>query len=156
MVQNGEKFTLQTATSCDQQAFHWVSHQRQWCGSSCMRRADRHFETHCVVCYIFLIQASSAVRGHAVYGLRELALYSPRLSTIIEDCSVAAKSSDARDKYFETFVGESESSSSDALRSELPSLQVRVLCRLGLLLMGASCLFTRVVGRASIRSISRG
>jgi hypothetical protein len=72
---------------------------------------------------VVMHEASSAVRGRAVYGLRELALYTPRLSTIIEDCSVAAKSSDARDKYFETFVGESESSSSDALRSELPSLQ---------------------------------
>ena len=58
-----------------------------------------------------------------VYGLKDLALYTDRLQTIIEDCSLAAKSVDARDKYFETYVAGFAPCSSNALRSELPSLE---------------------------------
>ena len=43
----------------------------------------------------------------------------------MEDCAKAAKSKDARDKYFLAYVGQFDSGHETALRSELPSLQAR-------------------------------
>lgn len=62
-------------------------------------------------------------QGHAVFGITDLALRSTGLQAIVEDCAVAAKSHDARDKYFQSFVGEFGECSSKALRSELPALE---------------------------------
>merc|ERR1712087_40789 len=45
------------------------------------------------------------------------------MQSIVEDCAVAAKSKDARDKYFQSYVGDYGTCSSTALRSELPSLE---------------------------------
>lgn len=72
---------------------------------------------------VVMHEAVGAFQGHMVYGLKDLALYTDRLQTIIEDCSLAAKSVDARDKYFETYVAGFAPCSSNALRSELPSLE---------------------------------
>ena len=58
-----------------------------------------------------------------MYGIRTLALRAPRLRSIVEDCALAAKSADARDKYFETYVGGAAPGASKKLRSELPSLE---------------------------------
>jgi hypothetical protein len=63
-------------------------------------------------------------RGHTVYGISELALSATGLQATVEDCATAAKSHDARDKFFQSFVGEFGMCSSKALRSELPSLEV--------------------------------
>lgn len=63
-------------------------------------------------------------QGHAVYGIKTLGFYSPRLHTVVEDCASAATSSDARDKVFLSYVSESEPCNSKALRSELPALAV--------------------------------
>ena len=63
-------------------------------------------------------------KGHAVFGIASLKILAKGMQTIVEDCSAAAKSKDARDKYFQTFVGDYGSCSSKALRSELPSLEV--------------------------------
>jgi len=62
-------------------------------------------------------------QSHSVYGIKSIAFYTPRLRTSIEDCATAATSSDARDKYFLSYINEfDESFSSKALRSELPVL----------------------------------
>lgn len=62
-------------------------------------------------------------QGHAVYGITDLSLSATGLQAIVEDCATAAKSHDARDKFFQSFVGEFGECSSKALRSELPALE---------------------------------
>ena len=64
-------------------------------------------------------------KGHTVYGITDLAIHTSGLQAVVEDCATAGKSKDARDKFFQSFVGEFGSCSSKALRSELPSLEVR-------------------------------
>lgn len=68
-------------------------------------------------------QAASSFKGHSVFGIRSLAVRAPRLRAVVEDCGLAAKSADARDKYFETYVSSASAADSKALRSELPSLE---------------------------------
>ena len=63
-------------------------------------------------------------KGHAVFGIASLEILAKSMQTIVEDCAVASQSKDARDKFFQSFVGDSDSCSSKALRSELPSLEV--------------------------------
>ena len=43
--------------------------------------------------------------GHALYGVRSFKVMSPQMRTVLESCAVAAKSGDARDKYFAVAVG---------------------------------------------------
>ena len=43
-------------------------------------------------------------------------------TTIVDDCAIAAKSKDARDKYFASFVSEFDPAASQALQGELPAL----------------------------------
>jgi len=64
------------------------------------------------------------MEGHTVYGITDVSVHTAGLQAIVEDCATAGKSKDARDKFFQSFVGEFGSCSSKALRSELPSLEV--------------------------------
>ena len=63
-----------------------------------------------------------ALGGHMLYGVRSVSVLSPRLRAVADNCAAAAKSKDARDKYFASFVSEFDPASSQALQSELPLL----------------------------------
>merc|ERR1712187_861391 len=60
--------------------------------------------------------------GHMLYGVRSVSVLSPRLQAVADNCAEAARSKDARDKYFASFVSEFDPASSQALQSELPLL----------------------------------
>jgi len=72
---------------------------------------------------VVMKEAAGAFLGHAVYGIRTLAVFAPRLRAIVEDCALAAKSPDARDKYFEAYVSGAAPGASKALRSEVAALE---------------------------------
>ena len=59
--------------------------------------------------------------GHALYGVRSFKVMAPQMRTVLEPCAVAAKSGDARDKYFA--VGSFDPAAGTQLRSELPGLE---------------------------------
>ena len=61
--------------------------------------------------------------GHALYGVRSFKVMAPQMRTVLEPCAVAAKSGDARDKYFAVGVGSFDPAAGAQLRSELPGLE---------------------------------
>ena len=61
--------------------------------------------------------------AHALYGVRSFKVMSPQMRTVLESCAVAAKSGDARDKYFAVAVGSFGPAAGAQLRSELPGLE---------------------------------
>ena len=63
------------------------------------------------------------LRGHALYGVRSFKVMSPQMRAVLELCAVAAKSGDARDKYFAVAVGSFDPAAGAQLRSELPGLE---------------------------------
>jgi len=62
-------------------------------------------------------------RGQKVFGIRRFAVISPRLQTSVEKCDAAAKSADARDKFFMSFVSASDPCPAKQLRAEVPALE---------------------------------
>ena len=61
--------------------------------------------------------------GHALYGVRSFKVMAPQMRAVLEPCAVAAKSGDARDKYFAVGVGSVDPAAGAQLRSELPGLE---------------------------------
>merc|ERR1712187_679800 len=63
------------------------------------------------------------LHGHSLYGIASISFEAARLTTVVEECSQASKSADARDKYFLSRVGEADACPSKQLRSELPAFE---------------------------------
>jgi len=62
------------------------------------------------------------VQGHSLYGVRSVSILTPGLRAVVDDCASAAKSKDARDKFFAAFVSEFDPAAARALQGDLPSL----------------------------------
>lgn len=60
--------------------------------------------------------------GRRLYGIRSFSLFALGMHSVIDVCDDAAKSADARDKYFSVEVASFDMSAAEALKSELPSL----------------------------------
>ena len=83
-----------------------------------------HFALFRIWCNaILLFIPSCRFQGHLLYGIQSVVVFADRLRSVVSDCAKAAQSSDARDKYFLSHVGEFESFPSKGLRSELPALE---------------------------------
>lgn len=64
--------------------------------------------------------------GHTVFGIRTIAISAAKMHAILEDCSVAAQSADARDKYFPVSVSDYSPQHSSALKAGMPSLDAAI------------------------------
>lgn len=62
-------------------------------------------------------------QGHLLYGIRSVAVFADRLRSVVSECAKVAKSSDARDKFFLSYVGEFDPFPAKGLRSELPAVE---------------------------------
>ena len=60
--------------------------------------------------------------GHMLYGVRSVSVLAPRLDAIVDECTMAAQTKDARDKYFAVFASDFNPAASQALQGELPAL----------------------------------
>ena len=58
-----------------------------------------------------------------MYGIRVVSVYAQGLRAVVSDCGKAAKSADARDKYFLTAANEFDESPAKSFRSESPALE---------------------------------
>ena len=63
------------------------------------------------------------IDGRSLYGIRSLSFTAERFQTLVEDCTKAEKSKDARDKFFLVAGGSfNDAEGPKILRSELPAL----------------------------------
>jgi len=63
------------------------------------------------------------ISGHSVYGISTISVKTTSVKPVLDDCSAAAESKDARDKYFLSYTSDFDSSSLATLQAELPALQ---------------------------------
>merc|ERR1719384_3026372 len=61
--------------------------------------------------------------GHSVYGISSISVQTASIKTVLDDCSVASESKDARDKYFLSYTSDFDAAPLAALQAELPALQ---------------------------------
>merc|ERR1712050_477766 len=64
------------------------------------------------------------LRGHSLFGINSLALFAQRSRMVVHECSQAAASTDARDKYFSIAVGSQEPSRAKNLDVKLQALDL--------------------------------
>jgi len=64
------------------------------------------------------------LRGHSLFGINSLALFAQRSRIVVQECSQAAASTDARDKYFSIAVGSQEPSRAKNLNVKLQALDL--------------------------------
>ena len=62
------------------------------------------------------------LRARPVFGISDVALFAAPVGAMVQDCSQAAKSADARDKFFLSYVGQFDPCPGKALLGELPAL----------------------------------
>ena len=80
------------------------------------------------LCYTQAHAVYGIFKGHSLYGVADIKLLAASMQSVVTECGVAAKSADARDKYFQSYVGEAGICSSSSLRSEVPSLEALFIC----------------------------
>jgi len=61
--------------------------------------------------------------GHSLYGIKSISLNAQQMKTVVDECAKAAKSSDARDKYFLSYAKGFDPYPAKSLRSEVPLLE---------------------------------
>ena len=69
-------------------------------------------------------RALGSFDGHSIYGIKGIAALGSQMTTVVRACAEAARSVDARDKYFMTYVPSFDSSPAKVWASEVPSLEV--------------------------------
>jgi hypothetical protein len=62
------------------------------------------------------------ISGHSVYGISTFSVKTTSVKTVLDDCSSAAESKDARDKYFLSYTSDYDASPLAMLQAELPAL----------------------------------
>lgn len=95
--------------------FCWIAASPNGCNVCCL------FVKLCVNCVLRCLCVR--FQGHRLYGIRAVSVYAQGLRAVVSDCGKAAKSSDARDKYFLTAANEFDESPAKSFLSELPALE---------------------------------
>ena len=63
------------------------------------------------------------LQGHLLYGIKSVSVFASRLHAIVTECSKAARSTDARDKYFFVSAREYDPSVAKSFSAEAPALE---------------------------------